>query len=63
MAGIKDDLLPHGEPLRRAIRWLSDERQENPKRPLHQLIDEAALRFDLSPLEAEFLRRTIAESG
>jgi hypothetical protein len=57
MAGIKEELLPHGESLRRALRWLGTRRQEDPKRPANQLIDEAALRFDLSPAEAEFLHQ------
>jgi len=54
--GIREDLLPHGEALRRAVRWISSQRLENEKRPLGELLDEAALRFDLSPVEAEFLR-------
>jgi len=46
----RDTLLPHGEALRRAIRWLSDERRHDA-----QAIDEAARRFDLTPAEEEFL--------
>ena len=46
----RDTLLPHGEALRRAIRWLSDERRHDA-----QAIDEAARRFDLTPVEEEFL--------
>jgi len=53
---VREDLLPHGEALRQAVRWLSNQRLENQKRPLQELLAEAALRFDLSPLEAEFLR-------
>jgi hypothetical protein len=54
--GAREDLLPHGEALRSAVRWISSQRLEDQKRPLHELLDEAALRFDLSPLQAEFLR-------
>jgi len=53
---VREDLVPHGEALRQAVRWLSSQRLENEKRPLQELLAEAALRFDLSPLEAEFLR-------
>ena len=43
-------LAPHGENLQKAVRWLSDEgRHDLPA------IDEAARRFDLTPLEEEFL--------
>ncbi|MBA1146125.1 hypothetical protein H0Z60_03530 [Ectothiorhodospiraceae bacterium WFHF3C12] len=45
-------LHPDGEGLSKAVRWLSDNRPVT--RPL---VEEAARRFDLSPLEAEFLFR------
>lgn len=45
-------LNPEGEGLRKAVRWLSDNRPVT-----RALIEEAARRFDLSPLEAEFLLR------
>jgi len=43
-------VLAKGEPLRRALRWLSDEGR-------HDLtaVEEACRRFDLSPAEEEFL--------
>ncbi|MCL4686370.1 hypothetical protein KJ059_16655 [Myxococcota bacterium] len=41
--------------LQRAIRWISDQRLENPDAALGPLVDEAARRFDLSPQDAEFL--------
>lgn len=43
-------LLPHGEALRRAVRWLSDERRHDAA-----AIEEASRRFDLTPSEEEFL--------
>jgi hypothetical protein len=52
----RETLLPHGEALRRAIRWLSDERRHDA-----QAIDEAARRFDLTPAEEEFLLRWLRE--
>ncbi len=48
-------ILPHGESLRRALRWLDGEVKERPAIPRGKLVDEAAARFDLSPLEVEFL--------
>ncbi|HTP49321.1 MAG TPA: hypothetical protein VMK42_01375 [Anaeromyxobacteraceae bacterium] len=50
-------LMPEGESLRRALRWLSDRRQEDPRAPRAKLISDAAERFDLSPVEEEFLLR------
>ncbi len=46
---------PPGEKLRSAIRWFAEQRKENPDKKLAQLIDEASMRFDLSPLEAQTL--------
>jgi hypothetical protein len=48
-------VLPEGERLRRALRWIADRRLEKPDAPAVRLIDEAALRFDLTPVECEFL--------
>ena len=48
-------VLPHGEGIRRALRWLDERAKESPAAPRARLVDEAAVRFDLTPLEAEFL--------
>lgn len=49
------DLLPEGEDLRRAVKWISGHLQENPDQRLPPLIQEATFRFDLSPREADLL--------
>lgn len=49
------DLLPEGEELRRAVKWISGHLQENPGLPVQPLVQEAIFRFDLSPRDAEFL--------
>jgi len=48
-------LLPEGEAVRRAIKWISDKRQENPDLSTKKLVLEAITRFDLSPKDADFL--------
>jgi len=48
-------VMPEGEALRRAVKWISAEKEENQKKSYQTLIGEAVLRFDLSPKEAEFL--------
>ena len=48
----RETLLPQGEALRRAIRWLSDERRHDAA-----AIEEAARRFDLGPADEDFLLR------
>jgi hypothetical protein len=53
--GEGDGLPPRGDALRRALQWLAERRQEDPKASRAKLISEAGLRFDLSPAEEEFL--------
>lgn len=54
---------PEGEQLRKAVKWVSDERTENPKIPLFSLIEKACLKFDLTPKDEEFLMRHFTEEG
>lgn len=51
------DLLPEGEELRRAVKWVTDKLRELPGQPVQPLVREAVFRFDLSPKDAEFLIR------
>ena len=44
-----------GEPVRNAVKWISDELRENENRSVSDLIREAAGRYNLSPKEEEFL--------
>ncbi len=48
-------LMPEGDALRRALRWLDERVKEEPKLERSKLVGEAAVRFDLSPVEEEFL--------
>jgi hypothetical protein len=50
---------PEGENLRRAVKWISEEHKYNPKSTLSKLIDAACLKFDLSPMEAEYLAKWV----
>lgn len=52
-----EELLPHGEKLRNAIRWISEMSREYPERTRTSLIYEAETRFDLTPKECEFLNK------
>ena len=49
------DILPEGEDLRRAVRWVSGSLQENAGQTVQALVQEAIFKFDLSPKDAEFL--------
>ena len=53
---------PAGEDLRKAVKWISEVRQDEPDKKLSKLIEEACMRFDLTPVDAEFLQRTLKAS-
>jgi hypothetical protein len=54
-------ILPEGEQMRRAIKWISDRRSEEPGARLHSLLEEACIKFDLSPKDAEVLTNFFAD--
>ncbi len=56
-------LQPKGEKLRKAVRWISQQRVEEPKRSLGALVSDASRRFDLSPVEGDFLQQLVREGG
>jgi len=49
------NVMPEGDAIRKAVRWISAELEEDPKKPLQRLVNDAVQRFDLSPKEGEFL--------
>ncbi len=49
------NIQPEGEDLRKAVKWISDERTYGAGKALLKLIEEASLKFDLSPMDAEYL--------
>ncbi|RMF15456.1 MAG: hypothetical protein D6761_07810 [Candidatus Dadabacteria bacterium] len=52
---MSDAILPEGESMRRAVRWISERLKEQPDQALMPLINEATMQYDLSPVEAEQL--------
>lgn len=48
-------IQPQGEDLRKAVKWISEQRQEDPPKSLLKLIETACMKFDLSPKDEEFL--------
>ena len=56
-------IQPEGENLRKAVKWISEERKYGPDRKPLKLIEEACLKFNLSPVEAEYLSKFVREEG
>jgi len=49
-------IQPKGEKVRQAVKWISEKRKEDEQASLSRLIEEGALRFNLSPKDEAFLR-------
>ncbi len=56
-------ILPEGEQLRKAVKWISDERLDHPGTALYTLIERACLKFDLTPKDGEFLMHFFTDEG
>ena len=53
--------MAQGEaPIKQAIAWIDERLRAQPGAPRVKLVDEASRRFDLTPLDAEFLFRHLA---
>jgi hypothetical protein len=52
-------IQPQGENLRRAVKWISEERKYGPDRKPVKLIEEACIKFNLTPVDAEYLARFV----
>lgn len=55
--GSGNGLQPQGEALRSALRWLDDRVHDDPRLDRAKLVGQASARFDLTPLEEDFLLR------
>ncbi len=48
-------VLPQSEPLRRAVKWISDHLKEDEHQSRLKLVQEAVFRFNLPPKDEIFL--------
>ena len=48
-------VIPQSESLKRAIKWISNHLKEDPEAQKLKVIQDAVLRFDLSPKDEQFL--------
>ena len=54
-------IQPKGDPIRKAVQWISDERQYGKVTDLHRLVEQAAVKFNLNPKDVEYLLRLVKE--
>ena len=54
--------MAQGEaPIKQAIMWIDEQLHDRPDANRVKLVDEASRRFDLTPLDEDFLLRHLAE--
>lgn len=58
-----ESTMPEGERIRKAVRWISETCGEKKEKTRAAIIKEAEIRFDLTPLECEFLDRHFCEGN
>lgn len=55
-------IIPQGELIRKAVAWISEVKDTCGK-PLAKVIEEAAMRFNLSPKDVDFLTEFFAKES
>ena len=55
-------IQPEGEDLRKAVKWISEERKTDPEAGAMVLVEKASLRFNLTPKDTEYLMRFVKGS-
>jgi hypothetical protein len=48
-------------PIKQALKWIEEQIHDHPETDRTKLVDEAGRRFDLSPLDEDFLVRHLAD--
>jgi hypothetical protein len=54
--------LSAGSPIQKAAAYVAETRQLDPSRSLSSILDEAGMRFNLTPLDSEALNRLFSDS-
>ncbi len=55
--------MPEGDNIRKAVKWISGEREGASSVSVDKLLEEAGAKFNLSPREADYLRGFLSETG
>ena len=50
-------IQPQGDHLRNAVKWISEQRKDNPEASLQSLVEKAGVMFNLSPKDVIYLSR------
>jgi hypothetical protein len=54
-------IQPQGESLRNAVKWISEERKQNPDQNNYKLVEKACVKFNLSPKDEAYLLKALKD--
>jgi hypothetical protein len=54
-------IISHSELVNRALAYIMEEHTANPNRPMSAVLDDAAMRFNLTPLDAQTLEHCFTQ--
>ncbi|OQX05543.1 MAG: hypothetical protein BWK76_27340 [Desulfobulbaceae bacterium A2] len=57
--GKTSSIQPPATALKKALLWVGDTLREHPEKSRQNVLREAAIRFDLTPRECEFIEQTL----
>jgi hypothetical protein len=52
-------IMPPGEDIRKAVQWLSEMQQSKTNIDPRKLVEQACIKFNLSPIDAEYLAKWV----
>jgi hypothetical protein len=52
-------LTSPGDQLKKAVQWISEQKQKQPDTKISTIIDQAGIKYDLSPKDLDFLNRKL----
>ena len=58
---VRMSIQPQGEDIRKAVKWISEERQAGIAVSNDRLVEQASVKFNLSPKDVDFLMRFVKE--
>ena len=56
-------IQPEGENLRKAVKWISETLKYEPGKSRAEIIQEACLKFDLTPMDSEYLANFLKDKN
>jgi len=52
-------IQPQGDLIRKAVQWISDELQDHPEEKRQKLLEQASIKFNLSPKDYAYLQKLV----